>query len=325
MKLVDILARELTEWPAKAVVFVQDDDKECKPAGRLDQTAPNGGIWLRNHPQHQGSFFAKSLADDRDTAVVKKKEWETARAAYLLTQQPAQDPQLSKIGKSMTKANKDGWIRHRGGKCPVDAGTLVDVRFRDGEISCSQQALMKGKPDEAWAKDWAHSGHCGDIMAWRPAKTEAKESQETSEETIGSCDQPKEPPSDPVSLRQQWESLGHEIKSNECSIQSIQEAIAGLVERQESIKAELKAAGFLIYAEAETVKVDASEDMSDPKNWREGDVFTVTQTGSHSFNIGQKVKMTHDDGSMVKLYESCDNDQEGYWVHDYILEFNSRP
>ena len=26
------------------------------------------------------------------------------------------------------------WVRHRGGKCPVEAGVLVDVKLRDGEV-----------------------------------------------------------------------------------------------------------------------------------------------------------------------------------------------
>ena len=56
------------------------------------------------------------------------------------------------------KANKEGWIRHRSGKCPVEAGTLVDVRFRSGIIKtvCDSLSLR-----------WSHSGALGDIMAYR--------------------------------------------------------------------------------------------------------------------------------------------------------------
>ena len=56
------------------------------------------------------------------------------------------------------KANKTGWIRHRGGKCPVEAGTLVDVRFRSGitKTVCDSQSFR-----------WSHSAALGDIMAYR--------------------------------------------------------------------------------------------------------------------------------------------------------------
>lgn len=58
----------------------------------------------------------------------------------------------------MAKANKDGWIRHRGGRCPVGAGELVDIRFRDGDIRIGK---------EGYSYMWDHSDSNGDIMAYR--------------------------------------------------------------------------------------------------------------------------------------------------------------
>lgn len=339
MKLVDILARELSEWPVGA-------SHACMTEEGLSFTegGPPGWNGIRFSILHGESDVLWLLRactketyglQECEEHLVTHGEWQSARAAYLLTQQPAQDPQLSKIGKSMTKANKDGWIRHRGGKCPVEAGTLVDVRYRDGDISFSQPALMKGKSDEAWAHDWGHSDSCADIVAWRPAKTEAKEVEdsmakigeamsETTEESEERFSGEKEAPNDPVSLRQQWESLGHEIKSNECSIKAIQEAIAGLIERQEAIKAELKAAGFLIYAEAEPVKVDYSKDMSDPRNWLVGDVFIAR--GGYSFD-GCKARLTsigiEDDMHRAKPLISDDCEEYLYCTRELV--FHSRP
>jgi len=62
----------------------------------------------------------------------------------------------------MSKADKDGWIRHRGGKCPVEEGVMVDVRHRDGEVFSGFEAVLS-----APAGSWNHANHPGDIMAYR--------------------------------------------------------------------------------------------------------------------------------------------------------------
>ena len=55
--------------------------------------------------------------------------------------------------------NAEGWIRHRGGKCPVEAGVKVDYRMRDGEIDCFGH--------EAGRLQWGHEPDDCDIMAYR--------------------------------------------------------------------------------------------------------------------------------------------------------------
>ena len=66
--------------------------------------------------------------------------------------------------------SKEGWIRHRGGNCPVEAGTLVDVRYRDGEIRYKRKALSDS---DCASENWIHEedknsdlAKC-DIMAYR--------------------------------------------------------------------------------------------------------------------------------------------------------------
>src|SRR6185437_15539298 len=109
-----------------------------------------------------GSLNLKSNASDWKTAIVTRADWQAAKDKL--------------EGKTVKKpnANKDGFIRHRGGKCPVEAGTLVDVRHRDGDIFLAEPACGLGR-----AETWAHSNHKGDIMAYRihtpseqPATTE---------------------------------------------------------------------------------------------------------------------------------------------------------
>lgn len=58
----------------------------------------------------------------------------------------------------------DGWINWRGGECPVPAGTLVNVRLRDG--------LAIWKFDAARLA-WNNADSPSDIVAYRVAQPEA--------------------------------------------------------------------------------------------------------------------------------------------------------
>ena len=98
MKLVQLLAKELKEWPENSTWCSQDDDKEI----RFEMV--------------DGDFFASELADGHggvgDGERVTKSQWQDERE----------------------KMNKPKWIRHRGGWMPVGAATIVEVRLRCGDI-----------------------------------------------------------------------------------------------------------------------------------------------------------------------------------------------
>lgn len=64
------------------------------------------------------------------------------------------------------------WIVWAGGTMPVPAGTLVDVKHRDG---CEHLGVEVGERG-VYAEDWSHDGSSGDIIAYRiaaPAKADA--------------------------------------------------------------------------------------------------------------------------------------------------------
>lgn len=50
------------------------------------------------------------------------------------------------------------WIEWKGGECPVDASSCVDVKFLNGDI-------IHGWMSGSWK--WDHSGETGDIIAYR--------------------------------------------------------------------------------------------------------------------------------------------------------------
>lgn len=53
----------------------------------------------------------------------------------------------------------DGWVPHDGGPCPVNPGTKVDVKFRNGAYS--------SKCDEAQHWYWRHDCSDCDIIAYK--------------------------------------------------------------------------------------------------------------------------------------------------------------
>lgn len=60
------------------------------------------------------------------------------------------------------KPDADGWIKWKGGKCPLPNGTIVDVRFGyGGEI------LSRIWPVELYRWSWSCYGDSHDIVAYR--------------------------------------------------------------------------------------------------------------------------------------------------------------
>lgn len=59
------------------------------------------------------------------------------------------------------------WIKHDGGKRPVEPTTRVVVKHRSGETSDSYVGSNKSDEAKEWA--WHHNGDPGDIIAYRLA------------------------------------------------------------------------------------------------------------------------------------------------------------
>ena len=65
----------------------------------------------------------------------------------------------------------DGWILWEGGDCPVEVGTRVDAKFRDGEKAYNVPAGDCAEdPDSRSALDWSHMESDYDIIAYRVVK-----------------------------------------------------------------------------------------------------------------------------------------------------------
>lgn len=140
MKLVQLLAKELKEWPDNVKCITQDGDGHLY-GWRID------GAEFRDHAWY--SPYAKDLemmdidiecwerSSDNKTSKINKLQWQDERE----------------------KMNKPKWIRHRGGWMPVGAATIVEVRLRCGDV----------QKHEACEFLWRHKDcdSAANIMAYR--------------------------------------------------------------------------------------------------------------------------------------------------------------
>lgn len=87
MKLVEILARELEEWPADCRRITQRANNELVGSSGFGYSRT-----LTNLP-----YLPVVTASDRVTALVTRHQWKSARAAYLASIQPERDAEIAKV------------------------------------------------------------------------------------------------------------------------------------------------------------------------------------------------------------------------------------
>lgn len=117
MKLVQLLAKELKEWP--------------EGAGDVVGQARDGSLHLNGSYEENRGFTDEqyTLAKDWMSSDVTKSQWQAERE----------------------KMNKPKWIRHRGGKCPVSDGVDVTYRLRGGYVGTvkSERLMWDHQKDES--------------------------------------------------------------------------------------------------------------------------------------------------------------------------------
>ena len=128
---MDEITRELLE-ALKGAVAQMNLAAECVERGRHDEAI----------------LHLRSLTRGRSKAIAKAE-------STLAAPQPADD----------------GWIPWEGGDCPVEVGTRVDAKFRDGEKAYNVPAGDCAEdPDSRIALDWSHMESDYDIIAYRVVK-----------------------------------------------------------------------------------------------------------------------------------------------------------
>ena len=141
MKLAQLLAKELKEWPKGVGKVMQDFDMEIR------------FFDLSGDQMTLLDFYIDELASDACDEIrfagggveITKSQWQAERK----------------------KMNKPKWIRHRGGKCPVPCGTKVETRHRNGYICTPHFYTQNSSSDVGMNLVWSHKGDKMDIMAYR--------------------------------------------------------------------------------------------------------------------------------------------------------------
>lgn len=78
MKLAEMLAKELEEWPEGVGCYAQDWDSCCYGWTTAELYNENG-LWYSGKGCVVEAIGVRILADDYDTAIVTKEMWEVAR------------------------------------------------------------------------------------------------------------------------------------------------------------------------------------------------------------------------------------------------------
>lgn len=153
MKLIDILVDAGDETP---LFGVHTKYLAMDPDGRVhgycempSPTALGWGVPDALYSTDGRGCLIQIYRDDVDgqwqSAIITREQYEAALAA-----------------------KNDGWIDWPGGKCPVEKGALIDVKWRDGKVDAAIPAKMRCPSRERQAIIWHHGGHELDIIAYRP-------------------------------------------------------------------------------------------------------------------------------------------------------------
>nr|DAZ68574.1 MAG TPA: hypothetical protein [Caudoviricetes sp.] len=153
MKLIDLLVQELSHrggWPAN-ISYIAQDEGSATWGFRYKPEMDSDDEWMdTSESGYEMQIGYIGAADDCNTSVVSRKQYEAALAA------------------SKAVVGHNGWIQWAGGECPVDSDAIVEVKYR-------KPNRYKFNSDRAGDYDWSHDGVNGDIIAYRlqkPTKSE---------------------------------------------------------------------------------------------------------------------------------------------------------
>lgn len=266
MKLVEILAKELTEWPSKAEFATQDKDGEVRFMG---------GCGIGN------DFYLSVLADYDDSTVLDGG----MRYAGEVTEAQWQAERDRQKGGE--------WKRHRGGDQPksVSDGEVVEVRLRSGDIQ------------EAQADDfiWNH-GDCDEsanITQYRVISQPQAEEVEVKPELTYKLDwvEVDDAKIDQIDGPLKWRDEIIELEAHE---EDIQREIASLHKRLTDEGFQL----VRQYPSAQDGY--PAIDMTYWGNWKAGDVVECTESSCDNvYTVGNYYKVAEVTKEYARVADDC--------------------
>lgn len=153
MKLIDLLVQELPKrggWPVN-ISYIAQDEGFATWGFRYKPERDSDGEWMDTSVSgYEMEIVCIGAADDCNTSVVSKQQYESALAA------------------SKSVVGHDGWIQWAGGECPVDSDAIVEVKYR-------KPSPHQFNNDRAGDFTWSHDGIDGDIIAYRLQQSDKSE------------------------------------------------------------------------------------------------------------------------------------------------------
>ena len=312
MKLVQLLAKEFNEWPEGISCMVQDGGGEICTC-RNGFPDPHDGDWTICGPKSMDTTVdwvdigsgKHEIASDQKSSIITLEKWQAERE----------------------KMNKPKWIRHRGGKCPVDAATIVEVRLRCGDI----------QKHEACEFLWRHKDcdSAARIMAYRVIEeTKDQEIEEVKKTNFGTITYKLEIDATEAtqqidSLVAKWGQIESPLKWRDAIIhcQAIIEDCEREIERNVNL---LDAEGLMMQKDSKkAIQHYAPDvDMSDWRNWQAGDVIEiVANEGGHQFENGEEVIVVFLDLNDIDMSVKAEykDGSDYWWLSGKDAKFIRRP
>lgn len=246
MKFVDILARELAEWPSSAThaVITEAKARSSEVLG-ICFTESGPPVWHCDHWTIIGSGCGEDVywltehdiknsfgCEQSEENIVSQAEWQSARAAYLASIQPARDPEIAAV----VDKPANPWRRNRGRKTPpVEDGVRIEVKMRNGEVFRLTNASMYR---------WKHANMPGDLMQWRyaePQHAQPKQMAQTIEQVIDNAESAASAAFNPIALRDEYNRITLEWEE-------LNKQMSTLTGRMGQIVSALRAEGFALVA-----------------------------------------------------------------------------
>lgn len=318
MKLVQLLAKELKEWPEGISCMIQDGSgKICTCRNGFPD--PYDGDWTVCGPKSMCTpvYWANigsnkhELAIDQASAIITKEQWQAERE----------------------KMNKPKWIRHRGGKCPVADDVKVLYRMRSGTIT------SRGEPSSILS--WDHSKSGADIMAYRVIEeTKDQEIEEVKKTNFGTITykleiDATEATKEIDSLVAKWGQIESPLKWRDeiIELEAYEEEFRR--EREKLIR-KLESEGFKLIDHVAPVYGEQIIDFSDWRSWQADDLVRVVISNDANLPIGNEYVVAKiessacGDGMPVAVFMIGDSG-DYIWPEDIkyqgrqVFEFVRRP
>ena len=302
MKLLQLLAKELKEWPEGAKYACQDT------AGTYEGSV----FFVSNEPEHRdgsggwsvcgviGAIHNLEVSSDAKINTVTKSQWQAERE----------------------KMNKPKWIRHRAGWMPVGAATIVEVRLRCGDI----------QKHEACEFLWRHKDcdSAVNIMAYRIIEeTKDQEIEEVKKTNFGTITykleiDATEATKEIDSLVAKWGQIESPLKWRDAIIhcQAIIEDCEREIERNVNL---LDAEGLMMQKDSKKAMqhYQTDIDMSDWRNWQAGDIFEVVKKTDY-FTVGNRYSVKYTANTDAPI-TATDDDGDEFCLLMEEIKFIRRP